>query len=147
MTPLEWQITILRSMVVVLMYLFLFFLVVIAWRQSQPQPAQHPAPAQVGSGWRLVVVDPGETTLARGMIFPLTSPLSLGRDATNSVIVPDRTVSAVHARLVRREGYWWLEDLGSTNGTSLNSARISSPMIVSPGDILTVGGISFRLEG
>ncbi|MBI3941867.1 MAG: FHA domain-containing protein [Chloroflexi bacterium] len=147
MTTIEWQITILRMALVFLMYLFLVFLAVMAWRQNQPQPAQNPAPATVESGWRLVVVDPGETTLARGMIFPLTSPLSMGRDATNRVVVPDRTVSAIHARLVRREGYWWLEDLGSTNGTFLNSGRITSPMIVSPGDILTVGGISFRLEG
>ena len=52
----------------------------------------------------------------------------------------DDIVSAVHAR-VRRDGTgsWWLEDLGSTNGTWLNGRRLAAPERLRTGDRFTLG--------
>ncbi|MEA3341299.1 MAG: FHA domain-containing protein, partial [Chloroflexota bacterium] len=54
--------------------------------------------------------------------------------------------STQHTLLTWREGQWWLEDQGSRNGTRLNSARISSPTVVSTGDVIGVGHTELKLE-
>jgi pSer/pThr/pTyr-binding forkhead associated (FHA) protein len=51
----------------------------------------------------------------------------------------DTFVSQVHARAFDREGTLWVEDAGSTNGTLVNSKRISQPMKLRKGDRVQVG--------
>ena len=48
--------------------------------------------------------------------------------------------------LAWRDGQWWLEDLGSRNGTVLNDAPLSDPTVISAGDVLTIGGVQLKLE-
>jgi two-component system cell cycle response regulator len=48
-------------------------------------------------------------------------------------------VSQNHARIVRRDGRLWLEDLGSTNGTYLNTKAVSAPSVLHRGDRIQVG--------
>jgi hypothetical protein len=50
--------------------------------------------------------------------------LIVGRDRVCSVHLCEPTVSRRHARLLRRDGSWIIEDLGSTNGTLVNGARV-----------------------
>ena len=66
----------------------------------------------------------------------------LGRDP--SLEIPfdpdDDVVSAVHARVwCAADGAWWLEDLGSTNGTWLEGRRIAQPVRLRTGDRFTLG--------
>lgn len=66
----------------------------------------------------------------------------LGRDPTLEVTFPedDNVVSAVHARVwPKDDGTWWLEDLGSTNGTWLNGKRLAAPQRLRTGDRFTLG--------
>ena len=64
----------------------------------------------------------------------------MGRDTRCQVSLPeDSTVSQNHARIYRRDGRLWLEDLGSTNGTYLNSNAVSSPAVLHKGDRIQVG--------
>lgn len=77
--------------------------------------------------------------------------VTFGRLATCTVSLPDDPdVSRLHARLYWLDGGWWLEDLGSTNGTFVGefkqSQRISRAVRLSPGQILRVGCGRFRLE-
>jgi len=51
--------------------------------------------------------------------------IGLGRRATNEVCIPDRSVSATHARILFDAGSAWIEDLNSTNGTYINGRLIS----------------------
>ncbi len=51
----------------------------------------------------------------------------------------DTFTSSVHARVYRRNGELWLEDLGSTNGTWLNDARVSEPERLQRGDHVKIG--------
>jgi pSer/pThr/pTyr-binding forkhead associated (FHA) protein len=53
--------------------------------------------------------------------------------------LPDETVSARHARLTYHHGQWWLEDLGSTNGTHLNDELLSVPTVLTSGDEIRCG--------
>ncbi|MCL4251575.1 MAG: FHA domain-containing protein [Anaerolineae bacterium] len=78
--------------------------------------------------------------------FPLLSLTSLGRGPSNVVPVEDSFASTDHAVIALRGGRWWLEDRQSTNGTSLNGIVIDQPVIVTDGDIVSIGQSHYRLE-
>ena len=67
------------------------------------------------------------------------SEILLGRDTHCDIPLPDDTVSTRHARLSHHHGQWWLEDLGSTNGTRLNREKVSIPTVVINGDQIECG--------
>ncbi|NMC13860.1 MAG: FHA domain-containing protein, partial [Chloroflexi bacterium] len=53
----------------------------------------------------------------------------LGRNLTCDFCLEDHTVSAEHARLIFRQGQWWVEDLQSKNGTFLNQLPVNDPVV------------------
>jgi pSer/pThr/pTyr-binding forkhead associated (FHA) protein len=57
----------------------------------------------------------------------------------------EETVSRRHALLLRRQGGWTIEDLGSLNGTLLNGWRVVIPTEVRPGDIVSFGEVACRV--
>lgn len=63
----------------------------------------------------------------------------VGRDLANDIAISDPEVSRRHARFMKKEENFLVEDLGSTNGTFLNGERISSPQEVQEGDVITLG--------
>ena len=74
-----------------------------------------------------------------------------GRQSTCTVSLPDDSeVSRRHARLVWREGNWWLEDLGSTNGTFVSEfakqQKVTAAFVIEPGLVFRVGLSRFRAE-
>ena len=86
----------------------------------------------------LVMEDDGKTHPLEGR-----GPWSIGRSEENDITVPDPNVSRRHARLLRSESGFVVEDLGSTNGTLLDGAPIERERIES-GDELTFGGVNAR---
>ena len=68
---------------------------------------------------------------------------TIGRGPGCDLVIPDLTVSRLHAKLTRMGGRWLLWDLGSMNGTRRNGWRISSPVPVQVGDQLTFGLVTF----
>jgi len=75
-----------------------------------------------------------------GVTFPLEGDqLTIGRDATNGVAINDAEVSRKHARLMFQGGKYVLEDLGSTNGTFVNGQRLAGPIVLKPGDVVSLG--------
>ena len=71
------------------------------------------------------------------------TPCGIGRAPENRIVLTDSSVSRQHARLFTREEYWWVEDLGSKNGTKVNGNLIEGPKRLKQGDGLQVG--SFQL--
>ncbi len=78
----------------------------------------------------------------------------LGRDPECELNFPDQEtlVSAFHARVFcKDDGSWWLEDVGSTNGTWVKGARIAEPVRLRTGDRFTLGqrgpGIGVNVPG
>ncbi len=65
--------------------------------------------------------------------------MTLGRSSTNDVPLSDRTLSRVHARLELADGQIRVVDLGSRNGTMVNSIRIAEPVFLKPGDRVQLG--------
>ena len=54
-------------------------------------------------------------------------------------------MSQIHARVFERDGEYYVEDLGSTNGTYLNRAKVSGPMVIRRGERLQVGSTVMEL--
>src|SRR6266508_4606330 len=78
--------------------------------------------------------------------IPLKESITLGRAATCDLVVADNYVSNVHARIYLRDGSYWLEDLGSTNGTYMNRSRVSTPTAIGPGDDIRMGKATLELR-
>ena len=95
---------------------------------------------------RLVVITTGDTALEVGQAFPLLPVTSLGRAPANTVHVADSYASNHHALLTLRGGRWWLEDRGSSNGTTLNDQLLHTSAVVSAGDIIGIGGVALKVE-
>jgi pSer/pThr/pTyr-binding forkhead associated (FHA) protein len=74
------------------------------------------------------------------VVFPLIrGEISIGRQATNLICLTERNVSRRHARLVRKNGHYVLEDLSSYGGTRVNGERIQSPTPLDDGDEVLIG--------
>ncbi|MCP4361389.1 MAG: FHA domain-containing protein [Chloroflexi bacterium] len=93
---------------------------------------------------RVVANDDGNPAV--DTLFPLYPVTSIGRANSNTVVLPDGFASAEHALVIRREGQWWLQDQGSRNGTLLNGVTVGETAVVSPGDIIAIGGTQLKLE-
>lgn len=78
--------------------------------------------------------------------FALLPVTSIGRHKSNTIVLDDGFVSARHAVLAQRETGWWLEDLGSRNGTLLNGLLLTDGAVVSAGDVIAIGGVQLRIE-
>jgi hypothetical protein len=70
------------------------------------------------------------------------SQVLVGRDPAAELYLEDKTISARHARLYYEDTQWWVEDLGSTNGTFLNKLPVSTPTVLAKDDTLTFGKFS-----
>ena len=74
-----------------------------------------------------------------GQRWPLTQDeVTIGRGPECDIVIPDRQVSRLHARLRRGEGGFEVEDLGSKNGTHVNGVPVLSPRPLQDGDLIQV---------
>lgn len=80
-----------------------------------------------------------------GTTHPLLPITTIGRAPTNDIVISDNFASSEHALIMLRNGQWWLEDKGSRNGTMLNGDPITAPIIITNGDIISIGSTSYRL--
>ena len=78
--------------------------------------------------------------------YPLLPLTSIGRSATNTIVLNDNYISGEHALLTLRGQQWWLHDLNSRNGTRINGIPLTDAVIISPGDIISVGEIDLKVE-
>jgi hypothetical protein len=81
-----------------------------------------------------------------GATFPLDAVTRIGRDVNNTVVLDDPYASAEHVVLSFRGRAWYLEDLGSTNGTLVDGARVDQVVPIGFGDEITVGETRLRLD-
>lgn len=94
---------------------------------------------------RFLVLDgPG---LREGSVLEVKEPTIAGRGPESSLQLDgDDFASARHARIEPRVDGVWVEDLGSTNGTFVNGARVTTERLLQPGDVLRLGQTELRLE-
>jgi hypothetical protein len=131
----------LRFLFLALLYLFLFAVVRILVRDLRA--AAREPDAELG---RLHVVASPDGEPPQGSVFGLDALTSLGRDVNNTIVIDDPFASTEHAILSYRGRAWYVEDLGSTNGTFVNGGRVEGVAPIGFGDELQVGRVRMRLE-
>lgn len=87
---------------------------------------------------------PGGIEILDGPLVGATMAFSgadivIGRAPDCTIVLTDDYVSSKHTRLRRVDDVWFVEDLGSTNGTWINRARITSATALEVGMIINVG--------
>jgi pSer/pThr/pTyr-binding forkhead associated (FHA) protein len=87
-----------------------------------------------------------EGSLAGTTLSLMDSGVLLGRNPECTLVLDDDFASGRHARIFRRGAGWFVEDLGSTNGTFLGSIRLTEPMPVEVGSTLRIGKTIFELR-
>lgn len=153
--PLQW-------LVIALVFLFFLRVVRAVWvevrpagprqtradrrraaREEERALAGHEPPSRRRKQLFLEVMEPADQA---GRAFDLDDELTIGRSPGCGVPTSyDVYSSTLHARLYRRGEQLWVEDLGSTNGTFVNSERIAKPTKLVRGDLLQVGGTVFEV--
>jgi pSer/pThr/pTyr-binding forkhead associated (FHA) protein len=136
------------------LYLFLFWVSRSALRElrqtASPAPEAtgfHP----IGPGGRAAATDAFLVAvrgggLAPGERYDLFGGLSIGRSTDADVRIEDRFASGIHARVYSRGASYYLEDMGSTNGTFLNGAQLEGEAELSDLDEVKIGDTEFRFE-
>jgi pSer/pThr/pTyr-binding forkhead associated (FHA) protein len=96
-----------------------------------------------GAPTRVVIVDGPD----KNRSAPLEgAPVTFGRGAECTVPLSDEYVSTAHARLIFHDGQWYVEDLGSTNGTYLGNERLTRSMPVSARSRVRLGKTVLELR-
>ncbi len=94
---------------------------------------------------------PSQLVIVEGALAGTRIPLkenviTFGRAEDSTVVLSDDYASTRHAQLAPRAGQWLLEDLGSTNGTYLDGAKVTEPASVSIGAPIRIGRTVFELR-
>ncbi|MGA8114634.1 MAG: FHA domain-containing protein [Actinocatenispora sp.] len=113
--------------------------------QAPPPPnARQQRPKGRGRAARQLIVTEG--ALAGTQITLADHQITMGRAEDSTLVLTDDYASTRHARLVPRGGEWFLEDLGSTNGTYLDRAKVTGPTPVPLGVPIRIGRTALELR-
>ena len=66
-------------------------------------------------------------------------PILIGRADDSTLVLDDDYASTRHARIAQQGDDWYVEDLGSTNGTTVNGQPVQQPWQLNDGDVIRVG--------
>jgi hypothetical protein len=130
-----------RLLFLALIYLFLFRVIRALLRDLRAaarEPVDRPG--------RLVIVESPSGEPPAGHSYGLDVITALGRDVNNAIVIDDPFASAEHAVLTFRGRSWYLEDLGSTNGSYINGRPVDGVAPIGFGDELQIGEVRMRLE-
>lgn len=155
----EIAITIIKVLFLALLWLFILSVVSVirsdlfgktvpAPDQPEPQPLENPPPPPRSRRRR---GEPHKITISQGSQEGMSAELTggmilIGRGADCQLILDDDYVSTRHARVVSVENGFYVEDLGSTNGTYVNGQRITAPTTISLADTIRIGKTIMKLE-
>ncbi len=170
----ELTLTLLRLGLLVLLWLFIFSIAGVlrsdiygtrVSRRSQRGSGRAPtsSPARPAAGAATVTPQPqGRSRRAAkrvptsllvtegplaGTSLPLrASGIVIGRNPECALVVDDDYASGRHCRLYAADGQWFVEDLGSTNGTFLGRDRLTQPRPVQTGSTLRIGRTVLELR-
>ncbi len=167
----ELTLTVIRLGVLILLWIFVFSVVGVlrgdlygtrVLTRGKPKTPRRPAREPVAKAPTVRPVPPKPrrgasrripSTLVvtdgslRGTTLSLKeSGVLLGRNPECTLVLDDDFASGRHARIFSRDGGWFVEDLGSTNGTFLGSTRLTQPTPVEVGSTVRIGKTIFELR-
>ncbi|MBI2251906.1 MAG: FHA domain-containing protein [Armatimonadetes bacterium] len=95
---------------------------------------------------QLLVLEGKEKLALKEEEIVLSPYLTIGRDENNDLIIYDHFVSLKHAFIFKKEEQFYIEDLGSSNGTFINNQKILKPHLLSFGDEIKIGEVIFKIN-
>jgi hypothetical protein len=108
----------------------------VSQERAARQKRSRPSRPRRGDPSQVVIVDGGN----KGEAVSLAdAPLLIGRGTDAAIRLDDDYVSTRHARIVSSGDQWFVEDLGSTNGTYVGSRRITQPTALGVGSQVRIG--------
>lgn len=125
---------VLRLLLALSLYLFLGFALWMLW-QDLRRTARNASDRRVPP-IRLEIRNGKQPGTVRAFSQP---QIVIGRDAECDLRLSDPSVSARHALVSFHQGQWWLDDLGSSNGTHLNRDRVETATVLTSGDEIECG--------
>ncbi len=128
---------VLRLVATGLLYLFLVVALYVIWRSFAESEAERPVEPDPAS---LRVTGDSDRHFA---LRPVTA---LGRAKDNDIVIDDPFTSSNHAMILWRDGGWWIEDLGSHNGTFINEMITRKAVELEDGDIIGIGQMTLRFK-
>lgn len=134
-------------MIAILRYGFLVVLLIfVAWSVNTAavglrvpkgdEGSPRPRRTKGSNAPRVVLV---RTEDKRSGSFRLREAMQVGRAEKCEINPKDDYLSQYHARIFPRDGAWFVEDMGSTNGTFLNDHKVTGPLEVHAGDDVRLG--------
>ena len=111
-------------------------------RKAKRAPTPEPRPAR-GALSQLIV---SEGSLAGTRIALTGKPILIGRANDSTLVLTDDYASTRHARISETNGVWYLEDLGSTNGTYVGQTKVTGPMPLEAGVAIRIGRTVMELR-
>jgi putative ABC transport system ATP-binding protein len=105
-------------------------------------PAGTAAPANGGLELEFLGAPSPGTRVPLGAAMAFT----LGRGPECTAVVDHPSVSRLHARIQRHDGAYWVEDLGSRNGTWVNDHAVNAPQPLRDRDVLRLGDVDLRVQ-
>ena len=156
----EIALTVLKVLFLALLWLFIFSAVSVIRTDlfgkavpapDQPEGRELESPSPPARRSRRPRGEPRVLSIVQGQQTGEAAELApglvmIGRGADCQLILDDDYVSTRHARVVAGETGLYIEDLGSTNGTYVNGARITAPTAISMSDTLRIGKTILKLE-
>jgi len=142
-----------RGLLLVLLWLFVYLVLRALKTDVFGNVGMRPAPrderrggflSRGPRGIRQLVVTQG--ALAGTRIALADQPVLLGRADSCTLVIEDDYASNQHARLSPHGSDWFLEDLGSTNGTYLDRTRVTTPVKVDAGTPIRIGKTVIELR-
>lgn len=110
-------------------------------RQAERSPAAVSGVHDSTEGSRTVTIHiPG-----RSEVLPVTGAV-VGRSRSCDIVIASEEVSRRHCRIAPGPRFWFIEDLGSTNGVLLNGKRIEEPEQLRDGDLVLLGAITVSVQ-
>ena len=131
----------LRLILVVALYGFLGWTLLVLWREIHRQGtslANRPVPSI-----NLTIIDEQTQFITKNFSQP---SITIGRDPNSAIPLIDNLVSTRHAQLIYHHNQWWLEDLSSTNGTTLNQNAVTMPTVLAVGDEIQCGSTRLKVN-
>lgn len=136
----------LRFLMLALLYVFLILVVRAIYKDSRtPAAAPVTAPRKQKKKARpQLVVVAGDRNL--GARYQLPDEIHVGRAAESDIVLDDTYASQQHAKVFSNGTSYYVEDLGSTNGTYVNGRKTSYPLELRPGDRIKIGKTVFEFR-
>lgn len=127
----------------------------VVTRGTKPDPRREQRPSVDPAAAAALRTDPTVTSTnlvvtagpLRGTTLSLgATPVLIGRAPECTLVLDDDYASNRHARIFQRDGEWWVEDLGSTNGTLLSGRRIEGTVPFKSGARIKIGRTEVELR-